>query len=147
MPISPVIWVPDSSVLISYLRFGNHREFILAGLERRTVFLPGVVLCELFAGATSREDRADLESLRRALGPHVIEADVEDWVLGGRCLSQYTTRWGRIKPRDHLADVMVAVAAVRIGGVLASEDLKQIRRWSWILRKLGRRLQFREIKD
>jgi predicted nucleic acid-binding protein len=139
--------VPDSSVLISYLRFGKYRQFILAGLERGTVFLPGVVLCELYAGATSSEDRADTEALRRALGLHVVETGAEDWVLAGRCLSYYSSRWGKIKPRDHLADVLVAVAALRAGGRLVSEDLKQIQRWSWVLGKLGRRLRVRKIKD
>ncbi len=87
MPISPALCVLDSSVLISYLRSSKHRQFILSGLERGTIFLPGVVLCELYAGATSREDRADIEALRRALGPHVLGAEVGDWVLAGRCLA------------------------------------------------------------
>jgi predicted nucleic acid-binding protein len=147
LPISPVLWVLDSSILVSYLRSGKYRRFLLAGLERGIIFLAGVVLCELYAGATSREDRADLEALRRALGPHLLEAKVEDWVLAGRCLSYYSIRWGRIKPRDHLADVLVAVTALRVGAVLASEDLKQMRRWSWALGKLGRRLEVRGIKE
>ena len=147
MPISPALCVLDSSVLISYLRSSKHRQFILSGLERGTIFLPGVVLCELYAGATSREDRADIEALRRALGPHVLGAEVGDWVLAGRCLAYYSARWGKIRPRDHLADVMVVVAALRVGAVLASKDLKQMRRWSWVLGKLGRKLEIRGIKD
>ena len=147
MPISPASWVPDSSVLISYLRFGKYRQFILTGLERGTLFLPGVVLCELYAGATSPEDRADVESLRRALGAHVVEAGGDDWVLAGRCLSHYSARWGKVRPRDHLADVMVAVAALRVGGILVSEDLKQIKRWSWVLKRLGRRLNVSQVKE
>lgn len=146
MPISPALWVLDSSILVSYLRSGKYRQFLLAGLERGTVFLPGVVLCELYAGATSREDRVDLEALRRALGSHLLEAKVEDWVLAGRCLSYYSTRWGKIKPRDHLADVLVAVTALRVGATLASEDFKQMQRWRWVLGKLGRRLEVRGIE-
>ena len=114
-------------------------------MGRGTIFLPGVVLCELYAGATSREDRADIEALRRALGPHVLGAEVGDWVLAGRCLAYYSARWGKIRPRDHLADVMVVVAALRVGAVLASTDLKQMRRWSWVLGKLGRKLEIRGI--
>ena len=147
MPISPALCVLDSSVLISYLSSSKHRQFILSGLERGTIFLPGVVLCELYAGATSREDRADIEALRRALGPHVLGAEVGDLVLAGRCLAYYSARWGKIRPRDHLADVMVVVAALRVGAVLASKDLKQMRRWSWVLGKLGRKLEIRGIKD
>lgn len=147
MPISPPLWVPDSSVLISYLRFGKYRHFLITGLKRGTVFVPGVVLCELHAGASSREDRADLETLRRALGFHLLGAGVEDWVLAGRCLSYYSGRWGKIRPRDHLADVLVAVSALKLGAVLISEDLKQMRRWSGILGKLGRNLKVQGIKE
>lgn len=147
MPIRPAVWVLDSSVLIFYLRSGRYREFLLDGLKQGTIFLPGVVLCELYAGATTRKDRADLESLRRALGAHLLGTAAEDWVLTGRCLSYYSARWGKIKPRDHLADVIVVVAAVKVGTVLASEDVKQMRRWSWVLRRLGRKLEVREIRE
>lgn len=147
MPIRPTIWLLDTSILISYLRSGRYREFFLDGLERGVVFLPGVVFCELYAGAVSREDRADLEILRRALGPHLLGAEPEDWVLAGRCLSYYSSRWGKVKPRDHLADVMVVVASVRVGAVVASEDLRQIRRWSWVLGRLGRKVMVRALKE
>lgn len=105
-----------------------------------------MVLCELYAGATSREDRVDIEALRRALGPHLLGAEVGDWVLAERCLAYYSARWGKIRPRDHLADVMVVVAALRVGALLASKDLKQMKRWSWVLGKLGGNLEVREMK-
>ena len=83
MPISPVLWVLDTSILISYLRSGKYRQFLVSGIERGTVFLPGVVLCELYAGAAAREDRADLEALRRALGSHLLGVETEDWFWPG----------------------------------------------------------------
>ena len=147
MPISPVLWVLDTSILVSYLRSGKYREFLLAGLERGTIFLPGVVLCELYAGATSVEDRSDIEALRGALGPHLLGVEAEDWMLAGRCLSYYSARWGKIKPRDHLADLLVAVSAVKVGALLGSTDLMQMRRWSWVLRRLGRKLEVRGIPE
>lgn len=137
----------DSSILISYLRSGKHRQFLLDGLHRGEVFVPGAVLCELYAGATTREDRADLEVLRRGLGTHVLGTGVEDWVLVGRCLSYYTVRWGKMKPRDHLVDVIVAVHAHHVGAVLVSEDRKQLTRWKWVLGKLGRKLEVKAIAE
>lgn len=147
MPSRPALWVLDSSILISYLRFGRHRTFLVTELERGTVFVPGVVFCELYAGAASRQDRADLESLRRAIGGHLLGADEMDWLLAGRCMAYYAQRWGKIRPRDHLADVLVAVSAVKVGAVLASEDLPQMKRWGWVLGKVGRRLTVQRVTE
>ena len=55
--------------------------------------LPGVVLFELQAGATTRADRADVETLRRALGQRIVGTTPDDWVLAGRCLARYAERW------------------------------------------------------
>jgi predicted nucleic acid-binding protein len=133
--------VPDTSVLVGYLRFDRHRDFLITALRGKSLVLPGVVLCELYAGAASREDRADVEALRRALGAHVLNAEVEDWVVAGRCLFAYSARWGKVRPRDHLADVLVAVAAAKMGATLVSEDLPQMTRWSWALRRLRKPLR------
>ena len=146
MPISPALWVLDTSILISSLRFGKHRQFLLDGIQEGKIFLPGVVLSELYAGTTSRDDRADLETLRRTLGAHLLGVQAEDWVLAGICLSYYSARWGKIRPRDHLADVLVAITAFKVGATLASEDLGQIKRWRWVLGRLGRRLKIQTIK-
>lgn len=147
MPISPSFWVLDTSILVPYLRSGKYREFLLAGLQRGTIFLPGVVLCELYAGATSRDDRADVEALRRALGPHLLGVEADDWMLAGRCLAYYSRRWGKINPGDHLADVLVAVSALKVGALLGSRDLLQMRRWTWVLRRLGRKLNVRGVPE
>src|SRR5437867_2024791 len=106
-------------------------------MARGALFLPGVVLCELQAGATTRDDRADVETLRRALGERVVGTDPDDWVLAGRCLGRYAERWGRVRPRDHLADVLVAVTAARLGATIAAEDVHGMTRWIWALRRLG----------
>lgn len=147
MPVRPAVWALDSSILVSYLRSGKYGRFLKSGLERGNIFLPAVVLCELYAGATSRADRSDIESLRQALGSNIIGSEVEDWVLAGRCLAYYSARWGKIRSRDHLADVMIAVGALKAGAVLVSEDLKQMSRWRWVLAKLGRKLEVRRIEN
>lgn len=147
MPRNPVCWALDSSVLIPHLRVGRYRRFLYAGLARRTVFLPGVVLCEVMAGTRSPRDRADLEALRRAFGIRILDVDTRQWALAGRCLADYAARWGRIRPRDHLPDVLVAVAAVEIGAVLGSENLDDMRRWASILKKLGFRLEVQRPDD
>ena len=137
------LWVVDTSIVVGYLRAGRYGEFLRREIKRGAVVLPGVVLCELHAGAMTREDRADVESLRRALGERVVGADVGDWVLAGRCLTRYAGRWGRIKPRDHLADVLVAATAARLHATVAAEDVRGMMRWAWALRRLGGRIAVR----
>src|SRR5256885_6495322 len=89
-------------------------------MARGAVFLPGVVLYELQAGATTRDDRADVETLRRSLGEKIIGTAPDDWLLAGRCLARYAQRWGRVRPRDHLADALVAATAARLRATVAA---------------------------
>lgn len=66
--------------------------------------------------------------------------------MAGRCLSHYSARWGRIRPRDHLVDALVAVTAFSIGAILASADAGQMLRWRWVAGKLGRRLEVQHLE-
>lgn len=131
----------DTSILISYLRAGRHGEFLRREFARGGVFLPGVVLYELQAGATTRDDRADVETLRRALGQKIIGTASDDWLLAGRCLARYAERWGQVRPRDHLADALVAVTAARLRATVAAEDVRGMTRWAWALRRLGAKIR------
>jgi hypothetical protein len=70
----------------------------------------------------------------------LLPALTEDWTLAGRCLARYSSRWGRIVPRDHVADVLVAVTASKLNARLATENVERMIRWQWVLRKLGRTL-------
>jgi len=137
LPREPNIWVVDTSVLVGYLRAGRHGEFLQREIARGGVFLPGVVLYELQAGATTRDDRADVETLRRALGTKIVGTASDDWLLAGRCLARYAERWGRVRPRDHVADALVAVTAARLRATVVAEDVRGMARWAWALRRLG----------
>ncbi len=131
----------DTSVLIGYLRAGRHGKFLRREIPRGTLFLPGVVVYELQAGATTRDDRADVETLRRTLAQRIVGTAPDDWLLAGRCLASYAKRWGRVRPRDHLADALVAVTAGRLGATIAAEDVRGMTRWTWALGRLGTRIR------
>jgi predicted nucleic acid-binding protein len=135
----------DTSVLVGYLRAGRHGEFLRREIARGGVFLPGVVLYELQAGTTTRDDRTDIETLRRALGQKIVGTAPDDWLLAGRCLARYAERWGRVRPRDHLADALVAVTAARLGATVAAEDVRGMTRWAWALRRLGTRMRVEAV--
>ena len=137
MPREPDVWVVDSSILVGYLRGGHYDAILRREIRRGGVFLPGVVLFELQAGATTRADRADVETLRRALGQRIVGTTPDDWVLAGRCLARYAERWGSLRPRDHVADALVAVTAARLGATVATEDVHGMTRWASALRRQG----------
>jgi predicted nucleic acid-binding protein len=137
LPREPNIWVVDTSIFVGYLRAGRHGEFLHREIARGGVFLPGVVLYELQAGATTRDDRADVETLRRVLGTKIVGTASDDWLLAGRCLARYAERWGRVRPRDHVADALVAVTAARLRATVVAEDVRGMARWAWALRRLG----------
>ena len=133
--------VLDTSVLVAYLRTGRYAEFILEHIKTDSVFLPGVVLAELYARALTSEDLRDVEDFRRALEPHIIGTDERVWLLAGRCLSRYAMRWGKVRRRDHLADILIAVCAARFNLDLITENHVHMQRWSSILNRQGYRLK------
>ena len=134
------LWVVDSSILISYLRSGKYESFLFTNLSRKTLFFPGSVLGELYAGATTREDRKDLESLRQALGENVVDTTTDDWILAGRCIATYSIRFGKIRPRDHILDVLIAISATKIGAALATENVDDMNRWKRVLTRMGKKV-------
>jgi len=130
----------DTSILIGYLRYGRHRDFIHTALRDGRLLLAGPTLAELYAGATVRADLRDIETIRRSLRPNIIDTDAKQWSLAGRCLANYARRFGRIKPRDHLVDAVVAAAASLIKAVLVTENLVDMARWQAELRRLRQSL-------
>lgn len=137
----PTIRLADSSVWISYMRSGKYRDFLFTKLAKQTLFLPGPVLSELYAGAITREDRRDVESLRSAVGPNCVATVVEDWVEAGRLLAAYSSLFGKIKPGDHLVDALLIITAVKLGACVASENLRDMKRWAKTLGAKGRKLR------
>lgn len=130
----------DTSVLISYLRYGRYRDFLHTIIRDGRLLLPGAVLAEVYAGARTLTDLRDIETIRRSLSTGIVETDQEQWVLAGRCLSGYARRFGRIRPRDHLVDAVVAASSALCKAVLVTENLTDMRRWHDQLARLKRPL-------
>lgn len=145
MSRDPEIWLLDTSILIGYLRSGRYADFLRINIPRGGVFIPGVVLYELHAGATTRADRADIETIRRALAERIVATTTDDWRLAGRCLARYAERWGRVRPRDHVADSLIAVTAARLNATVAAEDIRGMTRWAWALGRLGTRIRVQSL--
>jgi predicted nucleic acid-binding protein len=112
-----------------------------------TVILPGVVLCELYAGAASPLDAKDLQQIRAAFGPRILRTEIRDWTLAGQCISAYSRLWGKISPGNHIPDILVAISAIRASAVLGTHNAKDMLRWGRILEQFGKKLKIEKIPD
>lgn len=127
----------DTSVWVPYLRdrrYASTADFLVAAGR---VWVHTVALLELYAGAGSVEDARAVERIRQAarrLG-RLYHPDEEDLVLAGRILSDQAARHGRMRPRDHSHDLLIAIGAARTGSVLLAENRRDMDRWASALRR------------
>ena len=128
----------DSSVWIPYLRDRKYAKTVDPLVARGQVVLHTVVLLELYAGAATLEDRRDVDVVRAAverLGL-LVHPSAHDLALAGQVLSDYARRHGRIRPRDHSHDLLIALGAGRGRHVLLTTNVSDMKRWA---RELSRR--------
>lgn len=130
----------DSSVWIPYLRDGSYASTVESLVARGWVVLHSVVLLELYAGTSSVQDKRDVDAIRLAavrLGRFVHPA-ADDLALAGQVLAEYSRRHGRIRPRDHSHDLLIAIGAARANCTLLTVNLTDMRRWSHALARRTR---------
>jgi predicted nucleic acid-binding protein len=122
----------DTSIWIPYLRNGTYAATVDPLIARGRVWLHSVVLFELYAGAVSSHDKKDIDTLAQVahrLG-RVIHPQPEDFVLAGRAIAAYAAGHGRVRPKDHSHDLLIAIGAGRAGTLLLTANLVDMRRWS-----------------
>jgi predicted nucleic acid-binding protein len=122
----------DSSVWIPYLRERRHAGAIDALIARGRALLHSVVVLELYAGSSSMGDKRDVDVIvaaARRLGS-LVHPSSEDFAQAGQMLSEHSRGYGRVRPRDHSHDLLIAIGAARSGGLLLTEDLSHMRRWA-----------------
>jgi predicted nucleic acid-binding protein len=91
-----------------------------------------VALLELYAGTTSYADARAVDDIRRAaeqLG-RLYHPDAEDMILAGRVLSYWSRIRGRVRPRDHTHDLLIAIGAARTRSALLTANARDMRRWA-----------------
>lgn len=133
----------DSSIGIARIRYGAYEDLIQRGIRRGRAWLSSVVLQELYAGTRSVQDRRDIDQIRRALAmqERILTPTEEDWALAGLLLARYSQWYGKIEPRDHLPDILIAVSASAAGLSLVTENDLDMKTWQKLLAKHGRRLK------
>ena len=146
----PTAVVLDTSILAIYLRVQRserreatppqkrrQRDRRIAALVARKfaagrAFLPSPVLMELFVGARSREDRADIALIRRnakrAIPSRILTPTEEDWTLAGSVIHRGL---GNVSPGPHIIDCLVTITTARIHcPVVWTDNIEDFTRWA-----------------
>jgi hypothetical protein len=84
-------------------------------------------------------DRNDLMAIvRRAdQAGWTLTPDLADWTTAANVMASYGRRYGRVEPRDHLADVLFVICAGRVRGEIVTTNLRDLNRWATVARRRG----------
>ena len=129
--------VPDTTAVIGAIR--DPRATLLDAIARGQVWLSSVVACELYAGTRSLEERRLLDRLVRGAtrGQRFLEPTADDWVRAGTIIARRIRLDGPMRPRDHLADVLIVVSAARIGADIVTANRRHFEAWTSLARRAG----------
>jgi predicted nucleic acid-binding protein len=132
--------VADTSVFIHVLR-DQRRE---AGLYQRLIagrlWLPSIAALELYAGARGRDEGRGLDRLVRAMARNgrLLTPTHAEWIVGGQLIARANRLYGLVRPRDHVADVLITLVAARLSGAVLTAAVAHFERWAELARDSGR---------
>jgi predicted nucleic acid-binding protein len=103
----------------------------MRSLQSGQFWLSSVVLAELYAGTRSPDDRDLLDRIATAVRQRdrLITPDDEDWLRAGRLIARQVRLHGALRPRDHLADVLILLSAARLRGIVITANLRHFEAW------------------
>lgn len=129
--------VPDTTALIAAIR--DPRSTLLDAILRGQVWLSSVVACELYAGTRGPDERQLLDRLVRgaARGDRLLVPTQDEWVGAGTLLARRIRLHGLLRPRDHLADVLIVVSAARLAGDVVTANRRHFEPWTALARRAG----------
>lgn len=142
--------LPDSSILIPYLRNGSYAGRVERGLGARRFALCSVVAAEVMAGARGQDERRAYDAffIRLERSGHAVTPNDLDWRTCGRLLSRYRERYGAIEARDHQNDVLIVLCGLRLGRqqqqetIILTENDRDLTTWlSFIRNRQGLRVE------
>jgi predicted nucleic acid-binding protein len=129
--------VADTTVFIAAIR-GRRPQFFEA-IKNGLIWIPLVVLAELYAGTRTPAEARVLDRLtgHAAQGGRLLVPVTRDWVDAGRLIARRARQQGALRPRDHLADVLVVLVAARIGGEVHTANVQHLDAWARLARRSG----------
>lgn len=121
----------DTSIIIPYLGSIAYDRFVFTRLTREQVYVSAVSGMELLAGSLNRDQRRKADAFIDRLDRRgrVITPTVEDWLRTGAILARYQNRFGQVKPAAHVGDILITLAAERLGADLATENGQHFHLW------------------
>ena len=129
--------VPDTTAVIGAMR--DPRSTLLEAIARGHVWLSSVVACELYAGTRSQAERVLLDRLVRGatLGERLLVPTLDEWARAGTLIARRIRLDGLMRPRDHLADVLIVVSAARIAADIVTVKRRHFDAWTSLARRAG----------
>ena len=131
--------VPDTGVFIQLMRthalWPAFRQSIASG----RIWLSSVVVAELYAGTRSREDALLLDRMVAAMHgvDRLLTPTAEEWARAGRLIARRVRLHGDVRPRDHLADVLIVLSAARLNAVVLTTNPRHLDVWAQLARAAG----------
>jgi predicted nucleic acid-binding protein len=131
--------IPDTGVFI----LAMHDPAYWPGLERSLAsgqtWLSSVVVAELYAGTRSPDDALRINRIVGAMeqaGRLLVPTNAE-WARAGRLIARRTRLQGEVRPRDHLADVLILVSAARLHGTVITANRRHFDVWARLATAAG----------
>jgi predicted nucleic acid-binding protein len=131
--------VPDTGVLIQVVRDAAAEPAFLRAIASGRRWLSSVVVAELYAGTRSREDALVVDRMVAAM-QHVgrlLTPTAGEWERAGRLIARYVRLHGALRPRDHLADVLILVSAARLSGTVVTANVRHFESWARLATAAG----------
>lgn len=112
---------------------------MLEGIVRGQIWLSAVVACELYAGTRSAQERRQLQQLVRDArdADALLVPSSEEWAQAGTLMARRVRLYGNLRPRDHLADVLIVVSAARVRGEVITANQRHFEPWAELARRAG----------
>jgi predicted nucleic acid-binding protein len=131
--------VPDTSALLDAVRRPKRWPALQQSLQTGSVWLSSVVLAELYAGTRSRDDALLLDRVVAAMHRvgRILTPTAADWTRAGRLIARRIRLQGGLRPRDHLADVLILVSAARLDGAVVTANVRHFEAWTRLATSSG----------
>ncbi len=141
--------VPDTSALLDAVRRPERWPALQRSLESGRTWLSSVVVAELYAGTRSPQDALVLDRIvaaMRRVGRELTPSE-GDWARAGRLIARRIRLSGGLRPRDHLADVLILVSAARLGGVVVTANVRHFQAWARLASASGLDVEVRSSAE